>query len=86
VRDFFAGIVSIEEIKQALYFGDLGTQICLKSFKAFQQIIYVNNFDATVKKYYYSATSRDDSARLKYAKLVEESFGTGTVISDILED
>ena len=83
VRDFFNTALSLENLKVAMRLGDLGTQYCLISPKAFDMIEFVppaKTIDAAL--YNPLRKARDDSARNAYRNLPDK--GRGTLILDIV--
>jgi len=83
VRDFFNAALSLENLKIAMKFGDLGTQYCLISQKAFDTIKFVSQAKKVLTKDYNPLRkARDDSARNAYKSLLNK--GRGTLILDIV--
>ena len=78
VRDFLNIALSLEKLQEAMKLGDYGTQICLKSEKAFSndRLKYMAHHKASVAEYYTTATARDDDARRAYHNLNEKTKGT----------
>ena len=82
IRDFSLGLLSIEGLKEAMNFGDLGTQICLKSKKAFSQITFKNATAVSANIFYSRAKERDDYARQQYNEM--DTPEKGTTIFDLI--
>ena len=82
IRDFFAAALSLEKLKEAMSFGDLGNQICLKSKKAFDTISFNAYYPAPVSEFLQSAKDRDEEARRKYAEM--EGTMRGTLLVDLI--
>jgi len=82
VRDFLLVGLSKEKLIEAMHFGDLGIQICLKTLKAYDTVKYVAYYKASIKQYYSSARYRDDMARMQYRNLKNKYKGT-TVLNMI---
>jgi len=78
IRDFLNLALSLEKLQEAMKLGDYGTQVCLKSEKAFSddKLIFIKHHKATVEQYYTTAITRDDEARRAYRKLNEKTKGT----------
>ena len=78
VRDFLNLALSFEKLQEAMKLGDYGTQICLKSKKAFnnERLKFVRYHKASAVQYYTSAIVRDNDARRAYRNLGEKSKGT----------
>lgn len=85
VEDFALGLLSLENLRKAMKFGDLGLQICLKSERAFDRIKFINNHPASAELYYKSAKDRDSAARAAYRQLRKDSNAReGTLITNLL--
>jgi len=82
VRDFTVGLLSVEKLKEAMHFGDLGNQICLKSEKTFSQITFVQATHVSSVTFYVRAKERDDHARRQYYEM--ENPERGTTIFDLI--
>ena len=82
IDDFFSYGLSLEKMKEALKFGDLGNQICLKSKKAFDIIKFTAQYPAPVSRFLKSAQDRDLSAKRQYFKL--ENKTSGIILLDII--
>ena len=82
IRDFFAVALSLEKLREAMSFGDLGMQICLKSKKAFAAIEFVAHYGASTSIYLKSAQDRDEEARRKYFEI--EGAMQGTLLIDLI--
>ena len=76
--------VSKENLIEAMHFGDLGIQICLKSKKAYDTVQYLTYYKASIKQYYNSAKYRDDEARKQYRLLKNKA--RGTTVLDMIGD
>jgi len=82
VRDFALGLLSVEKLKEAMSFGDLGNQVCLKSQKAFSQITFVQATLVSSVTFYTRAKERDAYARKQYYEM--ENPESGTTIFDLI--
>jgi len=77
INDFFAIALSVEKMKEAMSFGSLGNQICLKSERAFKQLKFVEPpYLAQMSKFYKLAEERDLKARREYYKMPGKAVGT----------
>ena len=76
IRDFFAVVLSLEKLKEAMGFGDLGNQICLKTKKAFDIIKFAAHYPASASQFLKSAQDRDEDARRKYLDMEDPMQGT----------
>jgi hypothetical protein len=84
IEDFFTLLLSLEKLKEAMKFGDLGNQICLKSEKSFgsKYIKYTTQHPASAYRFYKSAQDRDLNAKRQYRMMRDKS--TGTLLIDII--
>jgi hypothetical protein len=86
IRDFITVGLSLEKLKEAMKFGNLGTQICIKTHKAFNSLVFISSSAATTelyyKLYYKSAEERDTQARIGYRKMPDKT--RGTIIFDLI--
>ena len=76
IEDFFTMFLSLENLKEALKFGDLGNQVCLKSRKAFDIIKFVKSYPAPAARFFKSAKDRDTAAKYKYYNMPHKDRGT----------
>ena len=76
IEDFFAMALSIENLRKALKFGDLGNQVCLKSKKSFEVIKFIRHYPAPALRFLKSAQNRDVSAKQKYRMMKDKDVGT----------
>lgn len=83
VRDFFNAALSLENLKTAMKFGDLGTQYCLCSQQAFNSIVFLPPAKKVLANEYTPLRkARDEAARKSYRELPNK--GRGTLILDIV--
>ena len=71
-NDFINGALSLQSLKKAMTFGNLGMQYVLKSKKAFSRIIFEDAIRTSAKEYYKKRMKRDQEARESY--LYDERF------------
>jgi len=76
VENFFALALSVEKIKEALKFGDLGNQICLKSKRAFEVIKFRTHYPAPASRFLKPAEERDANAKRQYRVMGDKTIGT----------
>ena len=76
IEDFLAINLSLEKMMEAMKFGDLGNQICLKSKKAFGFIKFIKHYPALASCFYQSAKERDQSAKQRYWRMQDTTEGT----------
>jgi len=82
ITDFVSNTLSLENLRLALNFGDLGKQICLKSKKAFDIIDFIAYYPASVSRFLTSAQERDKNAKRQYNIMIRRA--VGTLIEDIV--
>ena len=82
IDDFFSYGLSLEKMNEALNFGDLGNQVCLKSRRAFDVIEFAAHYPAPASRFLKTAQDRDLSAKRKYWKL--ENKATGIILLDMI--
>ena len=76
ITDFVADTLSLENLKLALKFGDLGNQVCLISQKAFDTIKFITHYPAPASRFLKSAQDRDKSAKQQYMNMRRRAVGT----------
>lgn len=85
VESFAADRLSLENLQQAMRFGDLGQQICVKSETAFGRIAFVAAHQAEMKTYYQAAMDRDEKARADFRAMLRSGEAReGTLMRDLL--
>lgn len=85
-RDFLSNTISLEQLSEAMYYGNLGEQIVLKSKKAFDAIEYVGNEYVKSEEWFPAKENRDTTARRKYFNM-DRGFHRGeTYVLKILEE
>ena len=82
VRDFCLNILSIENLKKAMYLGDLGQQYCLMSEKAFNATCFIRATEVRADQYHASRKARDDRARDDYWNMPSKR--EGKLLLDII--
>lgn len=65
-QDFVSGVISLQQLAEAMRLGKLGEQIVLKSQKAFDKIVYTGNEAVDAEKYYIKKKQREHEARKEY--------------------
>lgn len=65
-EDFLNNAIPVKRLEKAMYLGNLGEQVVLKSDKAFAGIRFVNAEEADRTKYYVLKMKRDKIARDEY--------------------
>ena len=83
-RDFIGNAISLEQLSEAMYLGDLGEQVVLKSEQAFRQIYYRGSSLADKNMFYPLRMSRDQAARKRYREITGRHDSRGIFIMDLL--
>lgn len=84
-KDFINNTISVEQLAEAMLLGELGTQIVLKSKKAFDAVKYTSYELAECKEYYVKRVSRDKKARETYLSDYRKTLATdGLFVMDII--
>ena len=76
-QDFINGVISISQLKEAMYLGNLGEQVFLRSEKAFQNIEYIGCEGVASSIWYQKKLKRDQTARLFYHNMNKEAYVKG---------
>ena len=76
ITDFISNTLSLENLKIALKFGELGNQVCLKSERAFDVIKFTDSYPAPASRFLKSAQDRDLSAKQQYRQMQRKAVGT----------
>ncbi len=84
VRAFLSNTISLQQLSQAMRFGNLGIQFFLKSRKAFDQIQFIESAPVNGEDYYPRRKNRDAAARQSYYRLLEQAADNGTYARDII--
>ena len=83
---FLSNEISLQQLNQAISLGKLGTQLAIKSEKAFSQLQYSNSILAEGSIYYNKRTKRDETARMDYKGLSRELDLQGKYLVDIIRE
>ena len=65
-QDFINGTISLRQLQNAMYLGNLGKQYVLKSERAFSRIKFIESFHVSNKDWYDKKMKRDKQARRQY--------------------
>ena len=85
-KAFLNNTISFKQLSNAMYLGELGEQIVLKSEKAFNRIKFINYENVNNEVYYPKRKSRDELARLSYQKELEIDVLDGLYMRDIIRE
>ena len=78
--------ISLDQLSKALYLGELGEQIVLRSKTAFERIRFDGYEPADGSIYYLKRKQRDEAARSQYRQLAMQMDLDGIFMRDILRD
>ena len=84
-RDFLLNTITLEQLSRAMRLGLLGTQIVLKSQRAFDAIWKEMSYVAPGNVYYPKRRARDRKAREDYLKIQTEG-SEGIHMYDIIRE
>ena len=79
---FLNNAISLERLEKAMYLGQLGEQLAIKSERAFDRLSFVNAKRVDRREYYPKKRMRDDKAREEF--FAERSSIGGTYMIDIV--
>ena len=65
-QDFLSGAISYQQLRKAMYLGELGEQIVLVSRRSFSAIRYIGSEKAFRSEWLVKKTERDRQARAAY--------------------
>ena len=85
-RAFVGNAISLDQLSKALYLGELGEQIVLRSKTAFERIRFDGYEPADGSIYYRKRKQRDEAARSQYRQLAMQMDLDGIFMRDILRD
>lgn len=86
-QDFLNNAISLRQLSRAMYLGDLGRQIVVKSRKAFEQITFVDAIPAEARVWQPKKLMRDSKARREYFESRREPWKKGEIyMMQILEE
>lgn len=86
-QDFVSGAISLKKLADAMYLGNLGEQIVLKSRKAFSAIQYMGSETAESEVYYMKKIVREREARREYRRKRKQTADVNEVfILDIMRE
>ncbi len=85
-KDFLLNIITLEQLSQAMRLGLLGTQVVLKSPRAFDAIEKEMSYIAPGTIYHPKRMARDRKAKEDYLRILEETPMTGIHMYDIIKE
>lgn len=85
-RAFVGNAISLNQLSRAMYLGELGEQIVLRSKTSFERIHFDGYEPADGSIYYIKRKQRDEAARTQYRQLAMQMDLDGIFMRDILRD
>ena len=86
-NDFINGAISYRQLRNALYFGNLGQQFVLKSAAAFEKIRFLDSEFAPKDEWYVKREQRDKAARREYLNAERNRRQRGDIyVTQILDE
>jgi len=76
-QDFISGVISYRQLKNAMYLGDLGEQVVLKSKRAFEQLTFLKSEYVSADEWYVKKAARDAEARNAYFMTERSNYQRG---------
>ncbi|SFO46824.1 Protein of unknown function [Pseudobutyrivibrio sp. JW11] len=83
-RAFISNSISVSQLQQAMYLGELGIQYFIKSEKAFSKLKFIEAIPVDSAEYYSNKVLRDSNARKNYKKITESVDKNGTFLLDLM--
>jgi len=83
-RAFISNSISVTQLQQAMYLGELGIQYFIKSEKAFSKLKFIEDIPVDSAEYYSNKVLRDSNARKNYKRITESVDKNGTFLLDLM--
>ena len=83
-RAFIANSISVSQLEQAMYLGDLGVQYFIKSEKAFFKLRFLEAIPVDSSEYYSQKSLRDAKARANYTAVANKLDRNGVYLLDLM--
>lgn len=83
-RAFISNSISVSQLQQAMYLGELGIQYFIKSEKAFSKLKFIEAIPVDLAEYYSNKVLRDSNARKNYKRITESVDKNGTFLLDLM--
>lgn len=83
-RAFISNSISVAQLQQAMYLGELGIQYFIKSEKAFSKLKFIEAIPVDSAEYYSNKVLRDSNARKNYKRITESIDKNGTFLLDLM--
>lgn len=83
-RAFISNTISIQQLENAMYLGELGEQYFLQSEKAFSKLKFIGAIPVECTEYFPAKNSRDIKARKEYEKIANSIDKNGIFLLDLI--
>ena len=83
-RGFISNSISLAQLEQAMYLGELGMQYFIKSEKAFSRLNFIEAIPVDCNDYYLKKTVRNSTARANYRNITNTMDRNGTYLIDLM--
>ena len=83
-RAFISNSISVSQLQQAMYLGELGIQYFIRSEKAFSKLKFIEAIPVDSAEYYSNKVLRDSNARKNYKRITESVDKNGTFLLDLM--
>lgn len=83
-RAFISNSISVSQLQQAMYLGELGIQYFIKSEKAFSKLKFIEAIPVDSVEHYSNKVLRDSNARKNYKRITESVDKNGTFLLDLM--
>lgn len=83
-RAFLSNTITLGQLSQAMFLGELGLQYVLKSVRMFERIHFLEAVPVDGQVYYTKRRTRDLTAREKYRKMLEQESEDGLYLNQIM--
>ena len=83
-RAFLSNTITVGQLSAAMHFGELGLQYVLKSRKMFENIRFMEAIPVNGAEYWPRRRKRDETAREKYRKMLEEEAEDGLYLNMLI--
>ncbi len=83
-RAFISNSISVSQLQQAMYLGELGIQYFIKSEKAFSKLKFIEAIPVDSVEHYSNKVLRDSNVRKNYKRITESVDKNGTFLLDLM--
>lgn len=83
-RAFISNSISLAQLEQAMYLGELGMQYFIKSEKAFSRLKFIEAISVDYNEYYLKKKVRDSTARANFKDITNTMDKNGIYLIDLM--